>query len=367
MTIKGFSEFVRKKLSHVVHYIPASWFSGSYVAVDANNFLCVYMATATKNGVERTNFLVDTEPNRQLILNHWIDAALRKLMKLMNLGITPVMVFDGKARSTKVATTIHVEDREAREARIASLKQQLAAHHTLMKPAHLLVALRKEYTQMVYVKPTEYDIFRNLWDCLGLPWVQAEHDSEEVCSALATQGICSGVYSRDYDCLTYGAPVMFKDLEVVTAPNGQQVHAFKGIYLVEVLGALGLSHSQFKQLAIMAGNDDNSNIHGFGVGKAYAFIKKGGSLTSLAASKDTTCLNISVCQEIYRFKHWQSICLKMQLELRPANFMKFGTQLLTPYDAQNLYVMLGQAMGNCKPAFAKQWTLPESPTLLVMK
>jgi 5'-3' exonuclease len=59
----------------------------------------------------------------------------------------------------------------------------------------------------------------------------------------------------------------------------------------------------------MSGCDFNTNMHGYGVAKSFALLKKYGSIDLLPTNLDITCLNHVRCREIFSYRCTKDLLL----------------------------------------------------------
>jgi len=108
---------------------------------------------------------------------------------------------------------------------------------------------------------------------MGLPTFQADGEAEALCAYLCIHGYVDAVLSEDTDVLAYGTPWMlaFKDYKL----NDEKV---KGIYLPNVLDALGYTVEEFKDLCILLSCDYNKRVKGFPPSKSGRLPKAAKSI-----------------------------------------------------------------------------------------
>jgi len=132
MGIKDLSKFIRdKKINCFVENYPLSNLKGYRVGIDANNFIFVYGAGIHKDAIYKSTDVVDGEMDREELLRKLFLRVLNFLIIFMNNGVTPVLVFDGKAEIEKTVNVRSVVKRvknKNRESKILKLKWKKSRH-----------------------------------------------------------------------------------------------------------------------------------------------------------------------------------------------------------------------------------------------
>lgn len=153
--------------------------------------------------------------------------------------------------------------------------------------------VRKMKNQIVTLTQEDFRLSRELFDILGVPYMQAPSEAETHCAHLCVHGHASAVMSEDSDVLAYGTPAFLTKIN-----TGQGVCEF--IRYKDVLKELELTPAQFTDFCIMCGTDYNSNIFRIGPDKAYKLIKKHGSIEGVEkAGYDISILNHHRVRELF--------------------------------------------------------------------
>ena len=253
--------------------IQLSDLAGQRIAVDA--FLTAYQfitsLRARGDGKDGT-YLRDSRGRPVSHLMGFLDRATM----LIEAGIDPVFVFDGRPHALKSET---LDGRKERRARAVE-KWENAVENEDWKAADKLGA------QVVSYKPEMVDETKRLLDLLGIAWIEAPMEAEGAASVWCREGSVSGVASQDWDVLLYGSPVMIRNLTSHgTRKFGRMVSAEK-IMLQDLLTEHEITHEQLVDLGIMIGTDFHPGIHGIGPKTGLKLIKKFGSIEDICAEKD---------------------------------------------------------------------------------
>lgn len=309
MTITRLTHFLKNSKHKFEPYTKVQYlseFKGKRIAVDAHNWMFKHIAGAQRQNVNNTDVTL-LELDRAETLKYWIGLALNSVIKFMELGITPVFVFDGSSPPEKNDTKLKRRERQQTiSQKIDILQTEISQTSAVFVADETVNELKKLLTQQVKVDMAEQDFLRNVLSGIGVPVVQAKEDAEKLCSQLCIDGKVSAVYSTDSDNWPFGCPLLIKEIK----PR-RWFHEFERydceivtVMLSDILRILDLRFPVFVDLCIMAGCDYNKNIHGLGIGKAYELLKTYGSIDDLPKEFDVQCLNHVTCRNI--FKHGPS-------------------------------------------------------------
>ncbi|HML06368.1 MAG TPA: flap endonuclease-1 [Methanobacterium sp.] len=241
------------------HEIKLNDLKSKVVAMDAAN--TIYQFLSSIRQMDGTP-LMDHEGN---ITSHF-SGILYRTSSLVDKGIKPIYVFDGKAHELKKDT--QAQRREIREE--AEIQWKKAIDEGRIEDA------RKFAVRSSRMSPGIIEGSKTLLELMGIPYIQAKSEGEAQASYMVSKGDAWCVASQDYDCLLFGAPRMLKN---IAAPRGPRAR-LEIIYLNEVLEDNGLSREQLIDVAILVGTDFNEGIKGIGPKKGRNLIKKHGDVFS---------------------------------------------------------------------------------------
>ena len=253
--------------------IEMSDLAGERIAVDA--FLTAYQfitsLRARGDGKDGT-YLRDSSGRPVSHLMGFLDRS----SALVAVGIDPVFVFDGQPHELKFETLAGRKER--REA--AKEKWEAAVEAEDWEAAGKLGA------QVVSYTPDMVQETKQLFDHLGIAWIEAPMEAEGAASVWCRQGQVSGVASQDWDVLLYGGPVMIRNLTSHgTRKFGRMVTAER-IVLDELLENHGITHEQLVDLGIMVGTDFHPGIRGIGPKTGLKLIKEYGTIEAVCEAKE---------------------------------------------------------------------------------
>ena len=194
---------------------------------------------------------------------------LSRTTKLMELGVKPVFVFDGKAPDLKLET---IEKRKAIKIKAAEkLKKATEAGDT--------EAMKKYAQQTSRLTADMVSESREMLHAMGVPTVQALGDGEAQAAFMAIKGDVWGVVSQDYDSLLFGAPRLIRNLTIsqrrkVAGTRSTVVIKPEIIDLTETLANLEIDRGKLIDAAIMIGTDFNQGIKGIGPKTSIKIVKE---------------------------------------------------------------------------------------------
>lgn len=247
--------------------------SGKVIALDAMNMLHQFLSIIRQRDGE---LLMDSKGR---VTSH-LSGIFYRTANLLEMGVKPVYVFDGKPPPLKHLTlsrrTLGREEAE-KEWKRALERGDLAEARKFAQRAGRVTEEMVEQT-------------KQLLSYMGLPWVQAPCEGEAQAAYLARRGDAWASASQDFDSLLFGTPVLVRNL----ALTGRRKLPGKDFYvevrperveLKEVLSSLNLTQEQLVGLGILVGTDFNEGVKGIGPKRALELIRKHGSLERIVEEK----------------------------------------------------------------------------------
>ncbi|HIP17489.1 MAG TPA: flap endonuclease-1 [Methanothermococcus okinawensis] len=180
-----------------------------------------------------------------------------KNIYILEYGITPVWVFDGKPPELKYET------REERK----KIKEREAQKYKKAKNEGNLEDMYKYAKRVNYLEVKIVENSKKLLRLMGIPYINAPSEGEAQCSYLVKKGDAYGVVSQDYDALLYGSTRIIRNITSSNKP-------LELIELEEVLNHLEITLDDLIDVAILIGTDYNmGGIKGIGPKKALNIVK----------------------------------------------------------------------------------------------
>jgi flap endonuclease-1 len=248
-------------------------FNGQRVAVDA--FLLAYQfitSLRTRGEGQDGGPLTDSNGHPVSHLMGFLDRAT----VMIEAGIDPVFVFDGRPHELKMETLAGRKSRKDD----AKVKWDQAVADEDWKTAQKLGAQIVSFTREMVAET------RQMLDLLGIVNIEAPMEAEGAAAVRCARGELAAVASQDWDTLLYGAPVMVRNLSSHgTRRFGRMVYAER-IVLAELLEENGLTHEQLVDLGIMVGTDFHPGIRGIGPKTGLKLIREYGTIEAVCTAKD---------------------------------------------------------------------------------
>merc|ERR1712151_1282162 len=193
-----------------------------------------------------------------------IIGMLTRSIRLMENGIKPVYVFDGKPPELKLAEL--AERRKKREAAKENLQQAITEGdaEAVLKNTKMTTKVTREQNEQT----------KTLLRLMGLPVVDAPSEAEATCAALCRDGKVYGAATEDADCLTFGTKTLIRNLMAAES----QKKTILEVSLQVALEQLNVTMDQFIDFCILCGCDYCDTIKGVGPSTAIKLIIQHGSL-----------------------------------------------------------------------------------------
>ncbi|MEM0367838.1 MAG: flap endonuclease-1 [Desulfurococcaceae archaeon] len=243
---------------------------GKVVAIDAYNALYQFLtAIRQPDGTP----LMD---NQGRITSH-LSGLYYRTINLMENGIKPVYVFDGKPPELKAK---EIEKRKA-------LREEASKKYEEAVKAGDIEAARKYAVMAAKLADYMVEDAKKLLDAMGIPWVQAPAEGEAQAAYMAKTGDAYASASQDYDSLLFGSPRLIRNLTISgkrKLPRREEYVEIvpEVIELNKLLAKLGLTQEALVDIGILVGTDYNPDgFEGIGPKKAYQLIKAYGTIEKL--------------------------------------------------------------------------------------
>jgi len=235
--------------------------AGKKVAIDAFNTCFQFIS------IIRDRFtgepLRDSHGN---VTSHLSGLAYR-FSNILEAGVRPVMVFDGKPPAFKRRT-----QREREEKKQAAEKKWREAVER-GEPGYKYAQAASRFT------PQMVEDAKELLGYMGVPVVQAPSEGEAMCAEMCRLGVVDYASSQDYDSLLFGAPRLLRNVSVSgrrKLPNQEVWIEVKPevIELDRALAELGIGREQLITMGLLIGTDYNDGVKGIGPKTALKLVKE---------------------------------------------------------------------------------------------
>jgi len=244
--------------------------SGRSVAIDAFNTIYQFLSMIRQpDGTP----LMDREGR---VTSH-LSGLFYRSAALLELGIRPAYVFDGKPPELKRKTI------EARKAAKEEAEKE-------WKKALVEGDLKRALSKATRTSKLDSDMIEEsleLLDALGIPWIRALSEGEAQIGHLVMKGDVWAGASQDFDAILFGTPNLVRNLTLAgkrRLPSGKTVDVSPEIItLSDVLSGLHVTREQLVDMGILMGTDFNDGVRGIGPKKSLALIKKHGNIEAIRA------------------------------------------------------------------------------------
>ena len=253
--------------------VELSYLANRIVAIDAFNTLHQFLSIIR----QRDGSPLQDSSGR--VTSH-LSGLLYRTASLVEAGIRPVFVFDGKPPDLK-AETLN-KRKEVRES--AWEKWETAKASGDLEAAYKHAQASSKVDQQI-VEDAKY-----LIDIMGIPWVQAPSEGEAQAAHMVLKKDADFVASQDYDSFLFGAPAVVRNLAI----TGKRKLPGKNVYvdvepelieLEETLEALGVDRQQLIDIAICVGTDYNKGLEKVGPKTALKLVRKHGDIHAVLREK----------------------------------------------------------------------------------
>lgn len=237
---------------------------GNRIAIDAFNTLYQFITIIRqRDGTP----LMDSQGH---VTSH-LSGVLYRTAKLVEHGVRPCYVFDGKPPEFKLVSKDRKEAKEAAKVRLDEARKKGD-----------MEAVRKYAERTARLEEYMIEDSKKLLTLMGVPWIQAPSEGEAQAAYMAMKGDVWAVGSQDFDSLLFGAPRLVRNITI----SGRRKLPYKDAYvevvprlldLEQTLSTLGLTRKQLICLGLFVGTDYNpGGIKGIGPKKGLDLVKEKG-------------------------------------------------------------------------------------------
>ena len=267
--------------------IELSELNGRSVAIDAYNTIYQFLSIIRQpDGYPLTDA-------KGRVTSH-LSGLIYRTANLIDAGVEPAFVFDGKPHELKFDTLS--ERKERREKAEKEWEQAIKEGDT--KKAF------SKAQQTSRMTPEILESAKELLGYMGVPVITAPSDGEAQGAYMCAKGDVWASASQDFDSILFGAPKLLRNLTI----TGRRKVPGKDIYrdvktefidTGEYLDALGVTREQLVDVCILMGTDFNPGISGIGPKKGLKLIKDHGDLEGAMRHLNTDIPNYEEIRKIF--------------------------------------------------------------------
>ncbi len=239
---------------------------GRKVAIDASMSIYQFLIAVRNEGNVLTNEAGETT-------SHLIGMFYRTI-RIIEAGIRPIFVFDGKPPTLKSGELAKRLDKRAASEAAAADAREVGDGELVDKFAKRTVKATRQHTEDC----------KRLLKLMGVPIVQAPCEAEAQCAKLVAAGMAYASGSEDMDTITFGSAILLRHLTFSEARKMPIVE----ISLEVLLRDMNLTMDAFIDLCILLGCDYCDTIKGMGPKGALAMIRAHGSIEAILAEVATS-------------------------------------------------------------------------------
>ncbi|MDD5501854.1 MAG: flap endonuclease-1 [Candidatus Thermoplasmatota archaeon] len=261
--------------------------SGRTIAVDAYNTIYQFLSIIRQpDGTP----LMDSKGR---VTSH-ISGLIYRTSSLLEAGIKPVFVFDGKPHELKRSTIKERSDRKVEAEKDWKEALERGDVEAARSKAMQTSRLTKEMVEQA----------KTLLSAMGLPFVQAPSEGEAQASHMARKGDVYACASQDFDALLFGAPRLIRNLAITGRRKLPRKNTYVDIEpeiieLEETLSSLGVTRERLVDMGYLVGTDFNEGIYGIGPKKALKLVKEHPDLGSILKAISQPETGYAEIQEIF--------------------------------------------------------------------
>lgn len=282
MGIHGLTKLIQSKSPDSIETVSLYKLQGKKVAIDTSIFLYRSLTNIRQNG----DYLKNKDGK---VISH-IIGIINKTIQYIELGITPIYIFDGKPPIEKKAV-IDKRNKKAQESK-------LLVENSTNKEDKL-----KHEKNTIRAKPYHFNDIRELLKLMGISYIDADGEAEVYASELCRIGYVDYVVTDDLDVLPSGCPNMIRSCLDRSIKRSDVVSI---INLSKVLDGLKVDMNSFIDMCILCGCDYCPTIPKVGIMRAYSHIQNYKTIDKLIESNKVSNIpqefidNYSKSRELFK-------------------------------------------------------------------
>lgn len=259
---------------------------GQICAIDAIQVIHEYAYIAIQNGKK--------QKDKNGYTTYHIFAVFYLALQMLKHKIYPLFIFDGFPPGIKYEM----------------LKKKSDKRWELKKKLNLNLSQdeRKKIIQKVY-KVSQYCIndSKQILDYLGLTYIQADHEADNICASLLKNQQVDYILSGDTDMLLLGCD------KIVKRSN----NVFIEIHLSDILETFDLTQDQFLELCILLGTDylQNTTIDKRSVEEVVKIYRHYKSLDSMIAYNKSFLTEEFIKQWRTIFNYYKNLQVNINIDI----------------------------------------------------
>ncbi|MBI2080015.1 flap endonuclease-1 [Candidatus Micrarchaeota archaeon] len=246
----------------IKHPIQLESLAGKTLAVDAFNTIYQFLSSIRQ---EDGTPLMDSKGR---ITAH-LSGLFYRTSRLIENGIKPIYVFDGKAPEFKRKT----QEERARIKREAEEKWKKALEEERLEDAKKYAQATSRLTREMVAEGMV------LLNSLGVATITAPSEGEAQAALMVEHGIVYASASQDYDSLLFGSPLHIRNISITGRRKIPRQDKYimvepEEIRLEETLSSLHLNREQLIMIGLLVGTDYNDGVKGVGPKTALKIVSE---------------------------------------------------------------------------------------------
>ncbi|KAK6293216.1 hypothetical protein J4Q44_G00367170 [Coregonus suidteri] len=264
MGIHGLAKLIADQAPSAIKEQDIKNYFGRKIAIDASMCMYQFLVAVRQDGNVLQN--EDGETTSHLM------GMFYRTIRMLEHGIKPVYVFDGKPPQLKSGELEKRGERRAEAEKLLAQAQEAGEQENIDKFSKRLVKVTRQHN----------DECKKLLTLMGVPYIEAPCEAEASCAALVKAGKVFATATEDMDGLTFGTGVLLRHL---TASEAKKL-PIQEFQFTRLLQDINLTHEQFIDLCILLGCDYCGTIKGIGPKRAIDLIRQHGSIEEILENID---------------------------------------------------------------------------------
>lgn len=180
----------------------------------------------------------------------FVESLYLMITTFMRYNIKLIFVFDGKPPPEKWQTIIDRNNAKSTAEQTYKELQDIINDDDYDENDKVKMKIQLETIKKQCIRIRKYHIDRakEIMNCFGVKYIDATGEADEICAKMCISGLAYGCLSDDMDMMTYGCPIILRNLNLLKQTI--MIYNYENI-----LDELQMSYNIMKELLILSTND----------------------------------------------------------------------------------------------------------------
>jgi flap endonuclease-1 len=278
MGIHGLMTLLKSDAQDSYKEIDKRVLAGKIIAIDASILLYQFIIQIRAKGSSGPSQPLTNDAGE--ITSH-LQGFFNRTANLLENGINPVFVFDGKPPALKHAELVKRRElKKKAESELKEATERAENAEDSEEEEEAIEDMNKAAKRNIHITKQQTEEVKILLGLMGLPVIVAPSEAEAQCAELVKKNKAYAISTEDMDALTFGTPIVLRKLTMPESAKEKVVE----IHIDKILKELEISYDEFVDLCILCGCDYCESIKGIGPKTALKLVRQHKNIETIIAN-----------------------------------------------------------------------------------